>query len=349
MARIDLAYTRHIQGDLEAAEAIYWAMIEEGEDALSAANNLCALLMAQRRSDDLRRLYLAISPRLPEDPAWARRLFDQPLAAGDYGAGWFWYEARRVAFPDKLVAPPFGFPEWRGEPVSNLLVWPEQGLGDMVQFARYLAPLHARGIKVTMVCPPELARLFAALPAAIVPKSSSMVLPAQDRWIMAGSLALASGPPYEPPPPARFIARPSRHGGIGVMSAGAAHHDNDANRSLPPDVAAELLALPNAVSLRPEDTGASDFQDTADLIAGLDLVITVDTAVAHLAGSLGKPTWVLLPAVRTDWRWQKVRTDSPLYPSVRLFRQTTPGDWAGVLAELRQALATAALPIRPRV
>jgi ADP-heptose:LPS heptosyltransferase len=122
------------------------------------------------------------------------------------------------------------------------------------------------------------------------------------------------------------------------MTTGAAYHPNDANRSLPPTVAAELLALPGAVSLRPEDTGARDFQDTADLIAGLDLVITVDTAVAHLAASLGKPTWILLPAAKTDWRWQKERTDSPWYPSVRLFRQGSAGDWAGVIAQVRTAL-----------
>lgn len=139
--------------------------------------------------------------------------------------------------------------------------------------------------------------------------------------------------------PAEFAAtqhEPQRSR-IGVCWKGNKEHANDANRSLDPRSARRLRRL--GMSLLPEHTGAWDFQDTADIIAGLDLVITVDTSVAHLAASLGKPTWILLPFVETDWRWMKGRTDSPWYPSATLYRQPAPGDWASVLDRIEQNLA----------
>lgn len=338
MSQIDLAYTLHVQGDLKGAESIYWSMIRDGTDVLSAANNLFAILSQGQRSNDLRRLYESIEKELPGNPAWAARFYAQPLALGDFDAGWHWYEARRYAFPRQVANPGFTFPEWHGEPISSLLICPEQGRGDLVQFARYIPLVVKRGIKVTLLCRPELARLLSGLPATIVPMEGAINLPAHDRWAFVGSLPLLIGPPFEPPPPIE-IAVPSRTGGgIGIVVAGAPNHPNDANRSLPPEDASELLALPGAVSLRPEDTGARDFQDTAEIVAGLDLVITVDTAAAHLAGSLGKPTWILLPAARTDWRWQRGRTDSPWYPSARLFRKQPKSDWKEVIMEVRAAL-----------
>ncbi len=118
------------------------------------------------------------------------------------------------------------------------------------------------------------------------------------------------------------------------MAAGNPGHRNDANRSLKPDQAADLLSLPGAISLRPEDTGAADFAETADIVAGLDLVISVDTAVAHLAGAMGKPVWILLPATGTDWRWLRDRTDSPWYPSAKLYRQSRGEGWDGVISRV---------------
>lgn len=95
-----------------------------------------------------------------------------------------------------------------------------------------------------------------------------------------------------------------------------------------------------AISLQPKDTGDRDFQDSADLFAGLDVIVTVDTAAAHLAGSLGKPTLVLLPK-HADWRWMRARPDSPWYPSARLLRQSEAGDWASTLAEAQAAVMAA--------
>ena len=128
-------------------------------------------------------------------------------------------------------------------------------------------------------------------------------------------------------------------GRIGVMTTGNPNHTNDANRSLPPALAQRLLRLPGATSLALADTGASDFADTAAIIAGLDLVITVDTAVAHLAGALGRPVWILIPSIMTDWRWMEGRTDSPWYPSATLYRQSNAGDWAPEIARIETAVA----------
>jgi hypothetical protein len=122
---------------------------------------------------------------------------------------------------------------------------------------------------------------------------------------------------------------------VGLMTAGNPVYANDANRSLPEAAAAALFGLvARPVDLRPSQTGAADFADTAALMAELDLVISVDTAAAHLAGAMGKPCWVLLPAANPDWRWMRGRRDSPWYPSVRLYRQPAPGDWGPVLDEV---------------
>ena len=126
----------------------------------------------------------------------------------------------------------------------------------------------------------------------------------------------------------------TRPGGVGIVWR--ANADPDPCRAIPEALAQELLALPGAVSLAPEDTGAKDFQDTADLIAGLDRVISVDTSAAHLAGAMGKPTQVLLHARSADWRWLESRPGvAAWYPSARILRQPTRGDWRGLIDQIR--------------
>jgi hypothetical protein len=136
---------------------------------------------------------------------------------------------------------------------------------------------------------------------------------------------------------------------IGVATRGNPRHPNDAHRSLTPEAAAFVLSLPGAVNLA-RDEGPlplRDFADTAAVIEALDLVITVDTAVAHLAGAMGKPCWTLLPYIGVDWRWMHdERTDSPWYPSMRLFRQPAAGDWASVLRMVAQELPAFFHPTR---
>jgi ADP-heptose:LPS heptosyltransferase len=121
------------------------------------------------------------------------------------------------------------------------------------------------------------------------------------------------------------------------VTSGNPTHPDDANRSMPADLAAQLAALPGVMTLDPIAIG--DMEATAEVVRGLERVISVDTAAAHLAGAMGKPAWLLL-AYKGDWRWLTGRTDSPWYPSVRIFRQPAPGDWASVIAEVKQALAS---------
>lgn len=340
MSRIDLAYTRHTQGDLAGAEAIYRAMIGDGEDVVSAANNLYVLLRAERRFADLAELYRTISPVVSANGDWAVHLGTQLLRHEEYEAGWQWFEARRFASRNAAVAPALSIPEWTGGPILSLLVWREQGAGDEIQFARYVTSVAQRGVKVTLLCNPALERLFRNLPAEVVPLAGSVKLPGPyDAWSLLGSLPLRLGAPFAIPAPLQVTAAPRAERGVGVVTRGSPVHANDANRSMPEHAAARLLALPGAVSLHPEDSGARDFQDTADIISGLDCVVTVDTSVAHLAGSMGKPTFVLLPAVRPDWRWLRERDDSPWYRSVHLLRQAQPGEWDSLIDRAAEGVA----------
>jgi len=192
---------------------------------------------------------------------------------------------------------------------------------------------------VTLACSPPLVRLFRCLKVPLLAISPALRPPRADFHSLMMSLPGRLGATLETLPPAPYLSAPSgpRTSGVGFVWRGNPEHPNDAARSMPsPDVLDPLRAHAELIDLQ---APKGDFLDTARRIQGLDLVITVDTAMAHLAGALGVPCWVMLPAHWTDWRWLRGRDDSPWYGSVRLYRQPEPGDWASVVARMAEDLA----------
>ena len=298
------------------------------------------------------------------------------LALGDYAAGWQGFEARWALPAYAKFKRDFSQPVWRGEDIEGktLFLYAEQGFGDSIQMARYVPLLAARGIKVIVEVPAALTRLFQGLQGAAQIIAKSDPIPAFDLSCPLMSLPLAfatsvsaipAGTPYLSADAARtdywrerFPAGKKR---VGLSWAGRASHENDRNRSLRlaslhPLLQGQDIAWVGLQRVIPEadknavaqqaglalGEGFFDFAETAAAIGALDLVITVDTAVAHLAGALGKPVWVLLPFY-ADRRWLTQRDDSPWYPSARLFRQPQRGDWASVVrqagAELKKSFS----------
>jgi tetratricopeptide (TPR) repeat protein len=332
------AYAAHQRGDFARAERGYRGLIRS--KPLEAQHNLGLVLGAVGRFEAAEAAFRAALAAQP-NPGSRYALAELLLADGRYAEGWPLWEARRELPALKVPSPALAFPEWRGEALTGkrLLVFAEQGLGDSIMLARYFAPLQAAGAQIVFFCPPELHRLMAGLGVAVVGADPDPEAVRADYWTLTGSLPARLATTLETlPPPAEFNGPAlGSGGGIGVATQGSATHRNDVQRSLAPRQAQRLLKLGR--DLAPAATGATDFEDTAAIVADLDLVISVDTSVVHLAASMGKPVWVLLPARDTDWRWLRAREDSPWYPSVRLFRQRVAGDWEPVLRRVETAAA----------
>jgi tetratricopeptide (TPR) repeat protein len=250
---------------------------------------------------------------------------------------------------------------------KRVLVYAEHGHGDVIQFCRYIKPLAAMGCKVVFEVYPNLRRLMSALGDCMV-VSRGEPAPACDYCIPLMALPKALGAQMQTiPGQGRYLhpwtpARPRRSDSGSCLKVGLACSGNpalhtDARRSAPLACFAALqrhctlLLLQNVISdsdrealaanpgIRHPAAGMIDFADTADIIETLDLVISVDTSIAHLAGALGKPVWILLPRL-SDWRWFRRRDDSPWYGSARLFRQVDEGDWAGVVSMVEAELSS---------
>lgn len=312
----------------------------------------------------------------PEDPGirFDRALL--LLRMGRFAEAWPDYEWRfkrpnwPQAYPHRIAAP-----RWDGAPFrgKTLLVHCEQGYGDTLQFARYLPLAKARGGRVLFEVPGPLVRLFRKLPgvdeilelsaAAITRRPFDLHIPLLSLPGLFGTTldTVPANLPFIAPEPAKVSGWRQRLGDntvkIGIVWAGSAWHHNDRQRSCPLSLFLQLARMPGirlvalqkgeaseAVGLLPEGVPLvnagpelQDFSDTADLVAALDLVITVDTAAAHLAAIMETPTWVVVP-FPADWRWLLGREDSPWYPTLRLFRQTRRGCWQEVFTAVERAL-----------
>jgi Flp pilus assembly protein TadD len=296
------------------------------------------------------------------------------LLLGDFDLGWRKYEWRWKHGPSLSAVRSFAQPLWLGEvPLAGktILLHAEHGFGDTLQFCRYAQLVAARGARVVLEVPPALKSLCQTLAGVDTLLDYTEGLPPFDFQTPLMSLPLAFGTrldsipadvPYLHSDPQKVAAwhallGPRNKPRVGLVWGGSPAHGNDRNRSLPLALLADLIGdageficlqkefrkedelfVRQHSNIRVFSERLRDFADTAALIETLDLVITVDTSVAHLAGALGKPVWVLLPFA-PDFRWLLEREDSPWYPTARLFRQSQFGQWAPVLAEVRKALA----------
>lgn len=374
-AHFNLGITMKEQGRAEEAVACYRKAIAIRPDYCEAHYNLGNALRDLRQlvaaTESYRR---AINLRPDFADAHHNRALAL-LAQGDLPAGWAEYEWRWLTSQLHQARRSFTQPQWRGEPADGqtLLIHAEQGFGDTIQFCRYVPLAAERGLRVILEVQEPLVRLLQHVPGADRVLCRGADLPAFDWHCPMLSLpsALHTTLSTIPAVPAWLAADPARTEAwrtglasvpgtgpqVGVAWAGKPSNLADGRRSIAPDRLAPLFRVPGVrfVSLqhagpKPADLWLidfmdemTDFADTAALIANLDLVISVDTAVAHLAASLGKPVW-LLDRFDACWRWLDGRCDSPWYPSLRLYRQERPGDWESVLADVMRDLCSVAGP-----
>jgi len=404
----NLGMIRHEQGQFEVALAHYRRAVELKPDYAKAHSNLGALLHAQgqltgarvhlehavrlqpaflaaycnlglvlQAQGDLPAAIATFDKALQHDPHYVPAHWNRAVAwllGGNFAQGWREYEWRWRR-PDS-PPPAFTQPRWDGTPFpqQTLLVYAEQGLGDTIQFVRYLPQVAARGGRVVLACQTALQRLLRSCPGVqglITKDPQAVAAQPFDLYMPLLSLPEMFTPtPEAIPAPTPYVrAEPElvqqwrlRLGTtaalrVGLVWAGNPSHKNDRNRScrlatLTPlaqiphvalfslqtgPAAAQLNQLPPGIVVQDVGRALSDFADTAAVLEHLDLVITVDTAVAHLAGAMGKPVWTLIPFA-PDWRWGQHHPQTPWYPTMRLFRQPAPQAWEPVCQDLAAAL-----------
>ncbi len=363
------------QKRLQEAEQAFTQAICLEPDAPSGWSNLGGLYAGMKRDAEAE---LCCRQALLRDAQYAKARFNLAyvlLRQGRFEEGWQSLNASDWYAPQQAY---LACPRWRGESLvgKSILIGFEAGHGDMVQFVRFAALLKARGAqRISLLCHPALMALFAMLDHVdeLLAFNAAVPQAAWDFWTPAISIPLYCGTrldsipaslPYvraEPQRVARWQASlPTQGLRVGLAWKGNPKFENDADRSLQglhvlaplAQVAGvsfislqkgqgegEALHPPAGFEILPLGPQLADFADTAAVIAQLDLVISVDTAVAHLAGALNKPCWLLLPHYKTDWRWLEARTDSPWYPGcMRLFRQSARESWGEVVDAVVVAL-----------
>jgi Tfp pilus assembly protein PilF len=368
-AHDNLGNTRRDQGLLEESALCHERALALRPDFVKALNNLGLTRRKQGEFVQARRCFdraLALDPD-SVDVRWNKSLLD--LLEGDFTQGWAGYEIRHQREENR----PRSFPQpvWRGEPLDGnpILLHAEQGMGDSLQFLRFVPLVADRGGAVILDVPSPLRRLAETLPGRQRVVATGDPLP-DFAWhcplmslpfaFQTNAQTIPAAVPYLRVPREAAIKAeqypwPSEGLRVGIAWSGNPASREDQSRSIPLghfdllfDIErARFFSLqlggaasqagadgPRLVDLRDQ---IEDFADTAALMANLDLIITVDTSVAHLAGATGKTTWTLLPYA-PDWRWGAKGTDTPWYPTMRLFRQPHPGDWVSPLAEVKSAL-----------
>lgn len=355
------------EGKPRAAREFYERALAEHPDRADYLANLGGVNQAL---GDVAAALDCFDRALAIDPAHADARWNRGLArllSGDLAGGFADYEVRWTL--PEFTARTFAAPKWSGEDLCNktILIHSEQGYGDTIQMARFARTLADRGARVIVETHAALARLLRAVEgvAEVIVHGDS--LPRFDLHIAMMSLVNACGiaslgdiptAPYIATPGGPSVILPPRTKDefrVGLAWAGRPTHKNDRNRSLDAVRLAPLASIPN-VKLFSLQIGATsqdiaylpglidlssqltDFAATADVLAQLDLVISVDTAVAHLAGAMAKEAWVMLPFA-PDWRWLLGRDTSPWYPNLRLYRQPKIGDWNDVVGRIAADLA----------
>ena len=357
----------------EEAVASFDRALELQPDYVEALVNRGNLLQELRRPEDaLRSFSRAVELR----PGFAIAHYNEGLCRlqiGDFENGWRAHEWRMQVEQLDKAKRDFKPPLWLGEePLlgKTILLHAEQGLGDTIQFCRYARLVASQGATVLMEVQPWLKSLLTQVEGVNRLFVFGETLPAFDCHCPLLSLPLAFKTTLESIPPdvpylgsdpiavskwRSKLSNPTLPR-VGLVWSGATTHRNDHNRSIPlanfawlvsdrvqlvslqKEVrAADKLVLDERKDIQYLGDDLDDFTDTAALVELMDLVITVDTVVAHLAGAMGKPVWILLP-FNPDWRWLLEREDSPWYPTARLFRQPAPGDWNSVIARLKSEL-----------
>lgn len=368
-ARNSLAMSLYGEGDLEGSLAEFEKAASLRPDFASAWSNLANVLRDVGRLDEAFVAYRRAISIQVDHPDAHKNLAILRLLIGDYDNGFLEYEWRWKC--DNAQLRRFEQPRWAGEDPSGktIFIYEEQGYGDVIQFMRYAKVLAGRGAKVIIGCRPELARLASCCDGVSQVVAAGQALPKFDLHCPLLSLALfcgtrsvadvPSGVPYirlrpEIAKPWQDRLPPAAVRRVGLCWAGNPQNRNDRYRSIPLEKFVPIASVdgiefhslqvgPGAeqrmqvgeLALRDHESDLQDFADTAALIERLDLVISVDTAVAHLAGALGKPLWLLLPTA-PDWRWLLERTDSPWYPTARLYR--VKRDWDQVINEVAAQL-----------
>lgn len=362
---------------LDAASSIYTQLLDKHPQFIPVHNNLGNIAVSQLRLNEAIQHYSIYLQHYPNDPDIRLNRALAFLLQGNFPAGWEEFEWRIHAPKKKRFFEHLPAPLWHGEDLTNknILLFSEDGFGDTIQFIRYAEFVKQQGAQVVVRCPAPLVELLATCKGIDEIDADGTPLPPLDYCISLMSLprihgtqptnTLCSNIPYIQPPSARTARwqeelKKIQGLKIGIAWGGNPNHYNDKNRSCPFEYFADMVSSNPEINFISLQVGLpsqalnssskeiqqriidrtqliNDFSDTAALISNLDHIITVDTSIVHLAGALGKPTWLLLP-YSPDWRWMTDTDTTFWYSSIKLIRQSNPSDWKTVFTTLNSQL-----------